>query len=111
MVGLREAFPDAAMIIQSIPPAQSAEAAEIKDMNRHIRQFCAAVDAQYLDLWPEFADEHSAMKTSFTDDGVTLNPVGGEAWIDLALRRGVFGIADPDTNASALPGAAVAEGP
>ncbi len=116
MVRLREAFPDAAMIIQSIPPAQSAGSAQsgpapIKDMNRHIRQFCAAVDATYLDLWQEFAEDDGVMKARCTDDGVTLNPTGREAWIDLVNRSGVFSIADHIASAPSPPGAALAEGP
>jgi hypothetical protein len=89
-VRLREACPTAKLVVQSIPPGWPSDAEHIKDMNTHIRQFCATVDAEYLDLWPTFCHSDGSLKREYTDDGVSLNRTGVDLWLQTADRIGAF---------------------
>ena len=55
LVQLRRDLPGSRMLLQSILPRGREFAEQIRDANIHLRQFAATVRAQYLDLWPVFA--------------------------------------------------------
>jgi lysophospholipase L1-like esterase len=77
---LRRELPDARILVQSIPPREPEFAARIEDINRHVRQYAPTVKAQYLDLWPSLA-EGDHLNPAYSQDGVTLNDAGYQAWL------------------------------
>lgn len=90
MVTLRKELPGARLLLHSVPPREAERADVILDANRHLRQFCPSINAQFLDLWPALADDHDQLAPGLSDDGVHLNALGYEAWLsDLrpALER------------------------
>lgn len=88
MVTLRRALPGARLLLQSIMPRGREFAAQIKDANRHLRQFTPTVNAQYLDLWPAFAQEDGELDPALSDDRLHLNEQGYERWLS-ELRPGL----------------------
>ena len=88
LVSLRRGLPGSRMLVQSILPRGHEFAAQIQDANRHLRQFSPSVNAQYLDLWPQFALENGEIDPAFSDDRLHLNDRGYEAWLS-ELRPGL----------------------
>lgn len=82
LVDFRRELPGARMLVQSVLPRGSEFAPSIQDANIHLRQFCATVRAQYLDLWPRFARADGSIDPTLSDDGLHLNAAGYEAWLD-----------------------------
>ena len=82
MVSLRRDLPGTRMLVQSILPRGREFAEQIKDANRHLRQFSPNVNAQYLDLWPAFALEDGEIDPRFSDDRLHLTAEGYGAWLD-----------------------------
>lgn len=82
MVNLRRDLPGTRMLVQSILPRGREFSDQIQDANRHLRQFSPTVHAQYLDLWPAFAQEDGEIDPRFSDDRLHLNAAGYGAWLD-----------------------------
>lgn len=81
LVNLRRQRPGCRTLVQSIMPRSADFAAEIRDANRHLRQFAPSVGAQYLDLWPVLAGDGDAILPEYSDDDLHLSPAGYEAWL------------------------------
>jgi lysophospholipase L1-like esterase len=81
LVQLRRDLPGSRMLLQSILPRGREFAEQIQDANIHLRQFAATVRAQYLDLWPAFAQADGELEPTFTDDRLHLNAAGYDAWL------------------------------
>ena len=81
LVTLRRELPDAQMLVQSILPREHIYAKTIKEANRHLWQFASTVRAQYLDLWPVFAQPNDSIDPRFSPDGLHVNDAGYEAWV------------------------------
>jgi lysophospholipase L1-like esterase len=81
LVDLRRDLPGVRLLLQSIPPRGREFAAEIKDANRHLRQFSATVRCLYLDLWPALAFDGEELNPIFSEDRLHLNDAGYEAWL------------------------------
>lgn len=81
MVSLRRDLPGARLLVQSIMPRGVEFAAQVKDANRHLRQFSSSVNAQYLDLWPALAREDGEINPDFSDDRLHLNDEGYRVWL------------------------------
>jgi lysophospholipase L1-like esterase len=81
LVDFRRELPGARMLVQSVLPRGVEFAPRIQDANIHLRQFCATVRAQYLDLWPQFALSDGSLDPALSDDGLHLNAAGYEAWL------------------------------
>ena len=82
LVTLHRELPVTRLIVQSVLPREPERAEFVHQTNIHLRQFSPTVKAEYLDLWPEFADDDGALKTEYTDDRLHLNPAGYSAWAD-----------------------------
>jgi lysophospholipase L1-like esterase len=87
LVTLRRALPGTRMLVQSILPRGREFAAQVQDANRHLRQFAPTVNAQYLDLWPAFAQEDGEIEPALSDDRLHLTEAGYERWLG-ELRPG-----------------------
>ena len=81
LVAIRRDLPGVRMLLQSILPRGREFASLIQDANRHLRQFAPNVRAQYLDLWPTFAQEDGEIRPEFSDDRLHLSEQGYEAWL------------------------------
>lgn len=81
MVTLRKELPGSRLLLQSLPPAEPSRADQLRDANRHLRQFSSTINAHYLDLWPALADADGQLKRELTDDHRHLNQLGYEQWL------------------------------
>jgi N-acetylglucosamine-6-sulfatase len=88
LVQLRRELPGTRMLVQSILPRAREFADRVQEANIHLRQFAATVHAQYLDLWPAFAEPDGEIKPAYSDDRLHLTPAGYEAWLN-ELRPGL----------------------
>lgn len=88
LVDLRRDLPGSRMLVQSIMPRGRDFADRIQEANIHLRQFCATVHAQYLDLWPALALDDGELNPAFSDDRLHLNDAGYQAWLT-ELRPGL----------------------
>lgn len=81
MVTLRTGLPGTRLLLQSLFPRDAARADQLRDANRHLRQFCPSLNAQFLDVWPALATDDGALRDEFTDDSVHLTAAGYQAWL------------------------------
>ncbi|MEO6943094.1 MAG: GDSL-type esterase/lipase family protein [Lacisediminihabitans sp.] len=81
LVQLRRELPGTRMLVQSILPRAREFADRVQDANIHLRQFAATVHAQYLDLWPAFAEHDGEINPAYSDDRLHLTAAGYEAWL------------------------------
>jgi len=81
LVSLRRDLPGTRMLVQSILPRGRAFADRIQEANIHLRQFAATIRAQYLDLWPAFAEADGEINPAYSDDRLHLNDAGYETWL------------------------------
>jgi lysophospholipase L1-like esterase len=82
---LHHELPDARIIVVSVLPRERERAEWIRQVNIHVRQFSPSVKAEFVDLWPQFAEEDGELSPRFTSDRLHLNEAGYAAWAD-ALR-------------------------
>lgn len=85
LVTLRKSLPGTRMLVQSIMPRGREFADQIQDANRHLRQFAPTVNAQYLDLWPVFAEEDGEIAAELSDDRLHLTERGYQQWLSELL--------------------------
>jgi len=78
---LRHGLPDARLVVCSVLPRERERADWIRDVNIHVRQFAPTVKAEFLDLWPLFAEEDGELREELTPDRLHLTDVGYAAWI------------------------------
>lgn len=93
---IRAAAPDALLLVNSILPRTEHFADKLRAVNIGYRQVAERHGAEYVDLWPAFADDSGAVKQGLTRDNLHLTPAGYLAWADVLrpyltsdlLRRG-----------------------
>jgi lysophospholipase L1-like esterase len=81
LVNLRQALPEARILVQSVLPRGREYAEFVKEINRHVWQFSATVRAHYLDLWPVMAEADGELNPAYTEDRLHLNAAGYDAWL------------------------------
>jgi lysophospholipase L1-like esterase len=79
---VRQEVPGSRTLVQSILPRGREFADDIRDANRHLRQYAQIVHAQYLDLWASMATEDGELKPEYTTDRLHLTAEGYAAWLD-----------------------------
>jgi lysophospholipase L1-like esterase len=79
---LRHELPDARLVVCSVLPRERERADWIRDVNIHVRQFAGTVKAEFLDLWPAFAEEDGELRPELTTDRLHLTDAGYAAWSD-----------------------------
>lgn len=79
---LRHELPDARLIVCSVLPRERERGEWIRQVNIHVRQFAPTVKADFLDLWPVFAEEDGELKPDFTSDRLHLTDAGYGAWLE-----------------------------
>lgn len=104
---IRRDLPDSLVLAQSVLPRERVFASRIQDINRHLWQFAPTVKARYLDLWPALASANGEINPAYSDDGVTLNDTGYDAWLsELRPALELLHSAPPSTATIPLPDAA-----
>lgn len=85
---LKQAHPQAKIIIQSILPTRSATISNqrIQALNQRLAAIALRTGALYVDLYPQFLDETGQLQPAFTTDGLHLSSDGYETW-RLALKQ------------------------
>ena len=93
---LKQASPDADIVLQSILPVNSRirlfpfDTSQVKTLNDELRQIADAKSrVVFLDLYPSFLDDNGRLKSDFTYDGLHLSAAGYNTWADI-LRREWF---------------------
>jgi lysophospholipase L1-like esterase len=79
---LHHDLPDTRLVVCSVLPRELDRAEWIRDVNRHVRQFAPTVKAEFLDLWPVFAEEDGELKQAYSPDRLHLNEAGYDAWVE-----------------------------
>ncbi|WP_210478932.1 GDSL-type esterase/lipase family protein [Naasia sp. SYSU D00948] len=83
---LHHELPAARILVQSVLPRDRELADRVREINIHIRQYSPTVKAEWVDLWPVFAEEDGEIKADYSDDRLHLNEAGYAAWAE-ELRR------------------------
>ncbi|MBW4040578.1 MAG: hypothetical protein HIU86_00405 [Acidobacteria bacterium] len=86
MFQLRHELPDARLVVCSVLPRERERADWIREVNIHVRQFAGTVKAEFLDLWPMFAEEDGELRADLTTDRLHLTEAGYDTWAE-ELRR------------------------
>ncbi|MGT2424705.1 GDSL-type esterase/lipase family protein [Amnibacterium kyonggiense] len=86
---LRHGLPDARLVVASVLPRERERADWIREVNIHVRQFAPTVKAEFLDLWPVFAEEDGELRPELTNDRLHLTDAGYAAWVQ--ELRGLLG--------------------
>ena len=73
---LHHELPDARIVVVSVLPRERERAEWIRQVNIHVRQFAPSVKAEFLDLWPVFAEEDGELDPQYTEDRVHVNEAG-----------------------------------
>ena len=82
---LHHELPDTRVVVVSVLPRERERAEWIRQVNIHVRQFAPSVKAEFVDLWPVFAEEDGELSPRFTSDRLHVNEDGYSAWAE-ALR-------------------------
>jgi lysophospholipase L1-like esterase len=77
---LRNELPEARILVQSVLPRDRELADRVREINIHLRQFAPTVKAEWVDLWPVFAEEDGEIRPELSGDRLHLNEAGYEAW-------------------------------
>jgi lysophospholipase L1-like esterase len=94
------------VVIGSIPPAAEffwqpsiRPSATIIALNAWLRNYCASLHIRYVDYYSALVDDHGALKSAFSNDGVHPNKDGYAVMRPLALKAMV-----PSPVAASAPG-------
>ena len=79
---LHRELPDARLVVCSVLPRERERADWIREVNIHVRQFAPTVKAEFLDLWPAFAEEDGELREDLSPDRLHLNERGYETWVE-----------------------------
>lgn len=80
---IREAAPDALILLNSLTPRTEHLTAQLQAINVGYRQIAERYDAEYVDLWPAFADDSGVVKPGLTRDNLHLTPAGYLTWVEV----------------------------
>lgn len=83
---LHQELPEARILVQSVLPRAEDYTDRIKDINIHLRQFASTVKAEWVDLWPVFADDKDELRTDYSEDRLHVNAQGYAAWREELVR-------------------------
>ena len=83
---LHRDLPDTRVLVQSVLPRDREVADRVREINIHVRQFAPTVKAEWVDLWPVFAEPDGEISARYSDDRLHLNEAGYAAWAE-ELRK------------------------
>jgi lysophospholipase L1-like esterase len=79
---LHNELPETRIVVQSVLPRDRELADRVREINIHVRQFAPTVKAEWVDLWPVFAEEDGEIKAELSGDRLHLNEAGYAAWAE-----------------------------
>ena len=82
---LHQELPEARIVVLSVLPRAEDYTERIKEINIHLRQFSPTVKAEWIDLWPTFADDNDELRSDLSEDKLHLTEQGYQLWVE-ALR-------------------------
>ena len=82
---LHHALPETRILVVSVLPRERERSEWIKQVNIHVRQFAPTVKAEFVDLWPQVAEDDGELSPRYTNDRLHLTEEGYRVWAD-ALR-------------------------
>lgn len=92
---IRELAPGAHLFLNSVLPRTELFSSRIRALNERYREIAARHGAEYVDLWPTFADASGAIRKEYTKEGLHLTPAGYVAWAEvLRPHLAPFALAD-----------------
>jgi lysophospholipase L1-like esterase len=77
--------PDTRLFVQSVLPRGLEFAPPVRHLNRRLEELAGTNQAEYIDLFPLFADEQGAIRRDYSDDALHLLPPGYVVWLN-AIR-------------------------
>lgn len=80
---LREAAPEAVLLVHSVLPRSSWLAEDIQELNSRYRQLAVEQGATFVDLWPAFTTPERSLRPDLSGDGTHLNGAGYQVWVDI----------------------------
>ena len=80
---LRTDSPEAEIYLQSILPRKEKFAERIRTLNERLKLVCPDEGAVWIDLWPAFVDEVSALRAEYTLDDLHLTGRGYASWVKI----------------------------
>lgn len=80
---IRAAAPDALVLLNSLLPRTEHFTEQLRAVNAGYRQVAARHGAEYVDLWPAFADDSGVVRPGLTRDNLHLTPAGYLAWAEV----------------------------
>lgn len=90
---IRERYPSAVVVVQSVLPRSAAERATLIDLNTSVATLCTRNGFSFIDLWPAMATPEGTLKPEYTFDDLHLTGAGYQAWTT-ALRPLVDALTD-----------------
>ena len=76
--------PETEVYLQSILPTRDPERNQVViEVNRRLRSLADELDVPFVNLHPDFLDEHNMMNPALTTDGVHINEAGYRLWADI----------------------------
>ncbi len=98
---LREAFPTARVLVQSVMPRTARFTEDLVALNGGVETLARDLGLDHLDLWPALADARGRLRRGFTRDGLHLTERGYAAWLEVlapAIEHLVSRGSDPRTD-------------
>jgi predicted alpha-1,2-mannosidase len=85
---IRSTSPATKIYMQSILPVDDAlhhtrPNVSMLEINRRLKEYCAKNDVTYIDLVPVFADDKGKLNKKYSLDGLHLNGVGYQKWVEI----------------------------
>jgi lysophospholipase L1-like esterase len=80
---IRRLAPNAALLVNSIPPRSTHFSDRILSLNDRYSRIASENGATYIDLWPTLAGPDGAIRSEMTTDGLHLSVAGYRAWTDI----------------------------
>lgn len=91
--------PDTEIYLQSLLPVNPTvqgfpqhydKEHHVLNTNRLLRIVASSTGAEFVDLFPEFLDEHYRMDARLSPDGLHLNERGYEVWMQHLIKEGML---------------------
>jgi lysophospholipase L1-like esterase len=87
---IKISLPKTNVIVQSLLPVSKSFAASnssVIESNQRLAELSKLYSATFVDLYPEFIDEHGQLSDAFSEDGLHLNGKGYWLWREILSKR------------------------
>jgi len=91
LTALREAAPEAQIVVQTILPVRGrldVHNPRVRDLNDHIRELASEHGTRLLDLYAHFRDSEDRLRSDYTMDDIHLTLEGYWTWLEAFAEPG-----------------------